>query len=163
MLKVSLAIPLSLLLCSCRTSFASTNLSIWAYPGPGGRLLYLPDPQGNRIIDSAGVGYKAGLFPLPASSTVPVKATVSPVSGDNTANIQAAINQVSALPLDTNGFRGAVLLTAGEYPVGATLNLTASGVVLRGEGSGTNGTVLRATATNQYTLIHICVSGSAAT
>lgn len=138
--------------------FAATNLSTWVYPGPSGRILQRPDGLGNRVLDYTSVGYKGGTVPLPA---VPVKATVSPVAGDDTANIQAAINTVKALPLDPNGFRGAVLLTAGEYQLSGSLTINASGVVLRGAGSGTNGTVLRATATNQYSLIKITGSGSA--
>jgi hypothetical protein len=143
---------------------AATNLSAWIFPAAGGRLLYQPDALGNRILDASGVGYKGGTVPLPTSNTVPVKAVVAPVAGDNVANIQSAINAVSALPLDTNGFRGAVLLTAGEYPCASTLTIHASGVVLRGVGSFTNGTgtVLRATATNQYTLLAVSGSGSAA-
>src|SRR6185312_6282127 len=97
------------------------------------------------------------------SNTIPVKVTISPIAGDNTASIQAAINSVQAMPLDTNGFRGAVLLNAGEYPCVGTIKITASGVVLRGVGSFTNGsgTVLRATASNSYTLVQITGSGSA--
>ena len=144
-------------------AFASTNLSRWAYPGPSGRLICQPDPLGNRILDYSGVGYRGGSVPLPSSNTVPVRVTASPVGGDNTANIQAAINQVSALPLDTNGFRGAVLLSAGLYPCSNTISIKASGVVLRGVGSSTNGTgtVLEATAAKQYTLIEVTGSGSA--
>ena len=41
---------------------------------------------------------------------------------------------MQALPLDGNGFRGAVLLTAGNYPILDQLHITASGVVLRGAG-----------------------------
>ncbi len=43
------------------------------------------------------------------------KETIWPVAGDNTANVQAAIDKVSALPADKSGFRGAVLLRAGYY------------------------------------------------
>jgi len=32
---------------------------------------------------------------------VPIKETVWPVKGDNVANVQAAIDRVSALPLDS--------------------------------------------------------------
>src|SRR5206468_9625960 len=128
------------------SAFAATNLSVWAFPGSSGRILRQPDALGNRVLDYTSVGYKGGGVPIP---DVPVKATISPVPGDNTANIQAAINTVKALPLDTNGFRGAVLLTAGEYPCSNTITINASGVILRGVGSDTNGTVLRATATNQ--------------
>src|ERR1051325_4879755 len=129
------------------------------------RSIHQPDSLGNRILDTSGVGYQGGTVPLPTSNTVPVKVTISPVGGDNTANIQAAINTVQAMPLDANGFRGAVLLSAGEYPCSGTITISASGVVLRGVGSFTNGsgTVLRATASNQYSLVKITGSGSAST
>jgi hypothetical protein len=148
----------------CPAGLASTNLSAWVFPGPGGRLIARPDALGNRILDESGVGYKGGLAPLPSTNVVPVKITVTPVAGDNVSSIQAAINYVSTLPLATNGFRGAVLLSNGVYQCASTIYIKASGVVLRGISSNTNGsgTVLRATATNQYTLVEITGSGSAA-
>ena len=152
-----LALPTGILCCAL-TALAATNLSTWVYPGSSGRILQQPDALGNRILDYTSVGYKGGTVPLPV---VPVKVTISPVAGDNRASIQAAIDAVEAMPLDTNGFRGAVLLGAGEYPVNGTLTINSGGVVLRGVGSGTNGTVLRATATNQHSLIRITGSGSA--
>ena len=160
-----ISLPVVALCLAFQPAFATTNLSVWAYPGSSGRLLYRPDYLGNRILDASEVGYRGGGVPLPASNTVPVKVTVAPVSGDNTANIKNAINQVAALPLDTNGFRGAVLLTAGTYPCSNTVKISASGVVLRGVGSSTNGTgtVLQATAPNQYSLVQIAGSGSAST
>lgn len=153
----------SVFACVGLTASASTNLSVWVFPGTSGRLIAQPDALGNRILDESGVGYKGGLAPLPNSNTVPVKIIVTPIAGDNATNIQSAINYVSALPPDTNGFRGAVLLSAGLYQCSNTLNISASGVVLRGVGSYTNGsgTVLEATASNQYTLIEISGSGSA--
>jgi autotransporter-associated beta strand protein len=145
--------------------FAATNLSPWVYPGTSGRLLSRPDFRGNRIPDSSGVGYRSGIVPLPSTSMVPVRTNISPLVGDNTAHIQSAINYVSGLPIDSNGFRGAVLLSAGTYPCSNTIKITASGVVLRGVGSFTNGTgtVLQATASNQYSLVQITGSGSAST
>ena len=62
--------------------------------------------------------------------------------GDNTANVQAAIDKVSAVPLDKNGFRGAVLMKMGYYRMATPLRIQASGVVLRGEGMGDTGTIL---------------------
>src|SRR5258706_9537270 len=157
-------VTLAFLCLALHPVLASTNLSLWAYPGSSGRLLYKADYLGNRVLDTSGVGYKGGLTPLPASNTVPVRVTVSPVGGDNTANIQSAINQVSTMPL-SNGFRGVVLLLAGTYPCASTIKISASGVVLRGVGSSTNGTgtVLQATASNQYSLVQITGSGSAST
>ena len=105
--------------------------------------MYVPDEQGNTILDSSHAGYGGGGVPIP---TVPVKETIWPVAGDNTANVQAAIDKVSALPLDRNGFRGAVLLRAGYYRMATPLRVQASGVVLRGEGMGDTGTVLIGTA-----------------
>ena len=62
---------------------------------------------------------------------VPVKAVVPAMEGDATEHIQAALNYVSSLKPDQNGFRGAVLLEPGRYEVGTTLWINASGVVLR--------------------------------
>lgn len=116
------------------------------YPGPDGKLVYVPDEQGNTIPDSSYAGYGGGGVPIP---TVPVKETVWPVAGDNTANIQAAIYKVSALPLDRYGFRGTVLLRAGYYRMATPILIQASGVVLRGEGMGDTGTVLIGTGTGR--------------
>lgn len=139
---------------------AGTNLSTWAFPGSSGRILMQPDALGNRILDYSAVGYQNGTVPIP---DVPVKITISPVAGDDGPSIQGAINVVAALPLDTNGFRGAVLLNAGEYDIAGSVRINASGIVLRGVGQGTNGTVLRATGTNQRTLVIVGGSGSAST
>ncbi len=109
------------------------------FPGPDGKFNYVADEQGNTIPDFSHAGYGGGGTPLPM---VPVKETVWPVVGDNTANLQAAIDKVSALPLDKNGFRGAVLIRMGYYKMATPVKVQASGVVLRGEGMGDTGTVL---------------------
>ena len=71
------------------------------YPGTDGKLVYVPDDQGNIIHDASHAGYGGGGVAIP---TVPIKETIWPVAGDNTANIQGAINKVAVLPLDRNGF-----------------------------------------------------------
>ena len=109
------------------------------HPGTDGRLVYVPDEQGNTIPDFSHAGYGGGGVPIP---TVAIKETIWPVAGDNTANVQAAIDRVSALPLDQSGFRGAVLLKMGYYPMATPITISASGVVLRGEGMGDTGTIL---------------------
>jgi hypothetical protein len=119
-------------------------------------LQYKYDSLGNRVMDYSYAGYKGGGVALPV---VPVAVTVTPVSGDSTTNIQAAITTVSAMPLDSNGFRGAVLLEPGTYNVSSTLNINASGVVLRGSGSGSGGSVLNMTGTG-FLLMSIEGSGS---
>ncbi|MEM9859839.1 MAG: DNRLRE domain-containing protein, partial [Bacteroidota bacterium] len=114
----------------------------------------------NIIPDFSKAGYKGGGVALP---DVPVKQTVSPVSGDDRASIQSAIDAVEALPLDANGFRGAVLLTAGDYQVDGQLFIEASGVVLRGEGQGTNGTVIHADQTSKHDFLIVQGTGSGIT
>lgn len=128
-----------------------------AYPGTDGRMLYRPDDQADHLPNFANVGYKGGMTALPE---VGVKSTVAPGDGDDAARIQAAINRVSALPMDANGFRGAVLLKAGEYQIAGNISLRASGVVLRGEGDSAQGTVLRATGADQRTLVQILGGGN---
>jgi hypothetical protein len=117
--------------------------------GSDGKLIYKPDAVGSVIPDFSGVGYKNSEQPIPV---VPVVKTVTAVAGDNTSNIQTAINQVAAMPLQANGFRGAILFKAGVYEIGTRININASGIVLRGEGLSTE---FIATGTTQYDLIRI--------
>jgi hypothetical protein len=116
------------------------------YPGGGGRLAYVPDEQGNTIHDASHAGYGGGGVGIP---TVPVRETIWPVAGDNAQHVQAAIDRVSALPRDSAGFRGAVLLRAGYYRIATPLRIRASGVVLRGEGRGDTGSILVGTGTGR--------------
>ncbi len=122
------------------------------YPGKDGKLVYVPDENGNTIPDFSNCGYMGGGVKLP---DVPVRVTIEPGNGDAGPQIQAAIDKVSALPPDTSGFRGAVVVKKGIYKIGAPLRIRTSGVVLRGEGQGENGTVLVATQKKQHSLIEI--------
>ncbi len=125
-----------------------------------GDLIYAPTDLADRIPDFSNVGYRSGVVGIP---NVPTVLTVQPGAGDDTALIQAAIDQVEAMPLKPDGFRGAVLLQAGEYQISGQLTVNASGVVIRGVGDGPTGTVLRATGTTQRTLIRFAGSGSRST
>src|SRR4029453_18534241 len=92
------------------------------------------------IPDFSSAGYGGGGVALPFVAT---QRSVSPVSGDDGASIQAAIAAVCAMTPDTNGFRGAVQLAAGTYEIAGQLLMDKSGVVLRGSGNSTSGVVLR--------------------
>lgn len=116
------------------------------YPGADNKLVYVPDELGNIIVDSSHAGYGGGGVAIPA---VPVRETIWPVAGDNTENIQAAINRVSSRPLDAGGFRGAVVLKAGYYKMATPIRIEAGGVVLRGEGMSDTGTILIGTGTGR--------------
>jgi hypothetical protein len=118
-----------------------------------GTLTYNPDEKGNTLPDFSRVGYHEGDKEIP---TVPVMKTVeAPKDGNGQQLIQDAINEVSKLQPDANGFRGAILLKKGTYKVADSLRISTSGVVLRGEGSGKDGTVIIATGAGQRTLLYV--------
>jgi hypothetical protein len=140
----------------CSSALVAQNPSTWVYYDSNHKLQYMPDSLGNTILDFSWAGYRGGGVALPV---VAVKATLSPSGGDDTANIQAAIDQVGAQHPDMRGMRGAVLLAPGNYTISAPLNFSISGVVLRGSGSGTDGTVLTMTG-NPFTGFNVAGTGS---
>lgn len=127
--------------------------SALVYPGKDGRLVYKPyTDKGDQLLDFSFCGYKRSEVPIP---DVAVVATVDPLQGetspdgtmaypigpDSREQIQRALDRVASRQPDADGFRGAVLLKKGTYYVNGGL-LVPSGVVLRGEGDGADGTVL---------------------
>ncbi len=95
-------------------------------------LRYKP-ADGHRMPDFSKAGYKNGAGEIPMTEAK-IILTPSPGSKDDTSRIQAAIDKVSKMPKDPNNMRGAVLLAGGRFNVHGTLNLSADGVVLRGDG-----------------------------
>jgi len=122
------------------------------YPSKDGKLVYTPDELGNTIPDFSNCGYMGGGVKLP---DVPARVTVDPGEGEAGTRLQAAIDKVSMMPPDKNGFRGAVLIKKGTYKIEESLHIRASGVVLRGEGQDEKGTVLVAMQRKQHSLIEI--------
>ena len=120
--------------------------------GRDGALAYEADARGNRIPDFSSAGYRGGGVPLPSATA---RVIVVPADGDDGGRIQAAIDFVARLPMDTDGMRGAVLLATGRFEVAGQLRLDASGVVLQGTGAGENETVLVAAGTGRRTLIEV--------
>ena len=96
-------------------------------------IVYSRDTEGNLIPDFSHAGFKSGCEDIP---DVPVMMTISPVPGDNTSHIQAAINLMGNLTSDSMGIRGALLLDSGVYEIHGTILLNRSGVILRGVGDG---------------------------
>lgn len=119
----------------------SIGKSQWIYPDASGKLVYKTTKKGDRIIDFSHAGYKGGGVSLPY---IPAKLTVHPLGEgeDCTDYIQKAIDMVSALPQDANGFRGAVMLAPGRYTCERSIQISADGVVLRGSGSDPSGSVI---------------------
>lgn len=125
------------------------------FPGPDGKLQYKPyTDKGDTLPDFSHCGFGGGGVAIPS---VPVRLTVfpEPGSGDDTARLQTAIDQLSAMPVDAAGTRGALLLKRGEYRVKGSLKIAASGMVLRGEGDGEQDTVLIAAGTSRRHLIEV--------
>lgn len=134
--------------------YLQAQSSSLVYPSANGSLDYLGYANegqistGNQMIDFSRAGYEGGGVAIP---WVPVVLELNPIAGgaDDHSRIQAAIDTVTALPLSPAGFRGAILLTAGAYNVSETLKINKSGIVIRGEGQGSSGTVITFTATVQ--------------
>lgn len=139
--------------------------------GDDGRLVYKPySDKGDRIADFSYVGYKKSEVPIP---NVRVVETLEPLSGetlqdgtmkypmgpDSRARIQAALDKVAAMSPDADGIRGAVLLKQGTYYIDGPLKV-GSGVVLRGEGDGADGTVLIMQSSGSSKEVAISLTGA---
>jgi len=124
-----------------------------------GSVVYQPDQQGNRMPDFSYAGYRASEVPIP---TVLAKVVVGDPVEDNTRAIQDAIDQVSRLEANSDGFRGAVLIPPESYRLRGSLRLSVSGVVLRGSGVGERGTTLVATGVDRRALILVCGGAASA-
>ncbi len=117
--------------CFCGLNLAAQEAANVAFKDPTGVMRYVADTENNYIADFSHAGYKNGEAELPE---VPVVRTISAIQGeDNTAHIQAALDEVAALTPDENGYRGALLLERGSYLVSGRLFIRESGMVLRGE------------------------------
>jgi hypothetical protein len=147
----------------CQTLFKSGDWSSARVSyGSDGKLKYISDAEKNRIVDFSYAGYRYGEVDPP---NVAVVSTLGPTSGDQTARIQKALDDVGARTPDANGFRGALLLKPGLYEIQGTVRIRQSGVVLRGSGDAGNalGTTLLAKgdAPHQRTVV-IAGSGDGA-
>ena len=130
--------------------------SEWVSVDNKGRLVYKPLATGDKIMDFSHAGYMGGGVRIPSPG---VSITVSARPGDNTDAIQQAIDEVAKKKL-SNGFRGTVLLKPGMYNCERPIQIRESGIVLRGSGSGENGTVLNSTGKPHAAIV---VRGSVAT
>lgn len=109
--------------------------------------------RGDVLPDFSHCGYGGGGVPIPR---LPLREELAPAEhGDDTARIQAALDRVSAIEPDANGFRGAVVLQQGIFRLGGTLRIRHSGVVLRGAGRDQNGTTLVSTLRERQPVIFI--------
>jgi hypothetical protein len=137
----------------------ATSHSRLVYLGKDGKLEYHPyTDKGDIIPDFSWCGYMGGGVDIP---DIRIVSTVSSGNlADDTPRIQAEIDSVGKLKPDAEGFRGTILLKKGIYRLASPLQITASGIVLRGEGNDKyKGTVLLATSPQKYTVIEIGPNG----
>lgn len=132
--------------------FAAPRTKPLLYVGQDGHLNYIKDEQGNRIPDFSYCGYEASEENIPQ---VAAKVFVPLIKGDATLKIQQALDYVATLPLQSDGFRGAVQLAKGTYHLSGRLVIRASGVVLRGSGMNDDGTLLIAEGKDRQTFIRV--------
>ncbi len=134
--------------------------SLWVQYGQSGRLIYQMDHRGDRLLDYSASGYQMGA-PIPSGEDIVDSSrfvNIAPLAGDNWAQIQAAIDQVSTMALNAHGYRGVVQLAAGQYDISDTLQIGASGVIVRGAGDDAataSNTILRSTSTSQISMIEV--------
>ncbi len=160
-------------LCFAISLVTQAQQSTLVYPGSDGKLIYTPHANNGETIDNnilpdfSYAGYMDGGVKVPVGE-IPVKLTLYPTaSGEDRTRIQAAINQVCNMTPDAQGYRGSVLLKRGTYRLndgtipnltdgyGTALRIWASGVVLRGEGQGVDGTILYSDFATNHTMITI--------
>ena len=143
-----------LLLCLHLIQRAEGKESILVKPMADGRLVMLPwNKQGDKIPDFSFCGYQNGGVKIP---DVPTSVTLEPSGAeDESARIQAALDELGKSLEKTPGGRGALLLKKGLWKINKPLTMSYSGVVLRGEGDGEKGTVLLATMKWVFFLIDV--------
>jgi hypothetical protein len=118
-------------------------------------LRYIPDEQGNIFPDFSKVGYRSNSVPVPQLKVVK---TLIATGEDDQQKIQTAIDELSKIPADQNGFRGAILLKKGTYKIPGSIKISSGGIVLRGEGDETK---LIATGKGQRKMIIVSGKGNA--
>jgi len=100
-------------------------------------------------------GYAAGKLP----PDVPAVLQVRPSGADDTALLQAAIDELAARSRAKPNFHGALVLSPGTFRVEGRLRIAESGIVIRGSTNPRQPTRIIAVGTSRRTLLEIGASG----
>ena len=100
-------------------------ISMCAFAAKQQRQLYVP-------MDYSTCGYHASEKNIPEVENI-YRITCKG-NMDHYAAIQQAIDKLSSMKPNKNGFRGAILLGSGDFNISKPLRISASGIVIRGEG-----------------------------
>jgi hypothetical protein len=120
----------SLLVTSVTAVGASSQ---WVHPNGNDKLVYKTTERGDRIMDFSHAGYMGGGIAIPQIQT---SQTLKPSGTDDSERIQRALDGL-AIQAPRNGFRGVLELAPGTFHCSNTINLSASGLILRGAGTNT--------------------------
>ena len=99
------------------------------------------EPWLTEGLDYSHAGYLSSDSPPGAPAQLPL-VTVSPLAdpeADAAPLLQAAVDEVSALDVGADGWRGVVLIEAGRYCLDSAVVVQTGGVLLRGQGQGAAG------------------------
>ena len=99
------------------------------------------EPWLTEGLDYSHAGYLSSDSPPGAPAQLPL-VTVSPPAdpeADAAPLLQAAVDEVSALDVGADGWRGVVLIEAGRYCLDSAVVVQTGGVLLRGQGQGAAG------------------------
>ena len=127
--------------------------AVWAEDGPASTRPATAEASAVAApvvdIDFTCVGVGAG---KPMTVVGPFVWRVNPSGGDDTALLQAALDEVATRPMDANGLRGTVVLEEGTFRVAGQIRVKADGVALLGCGKKT---VVLATGIDRRALIRL--------
>ncbi len=124
------------------TSQFGKGKSAIAYMGDDDKLKYTPDYMGNRLVDFSYAGYMGGGVPLPDVGEV-IRLSPKNDGSDDAIYIQEALDKLEEMPLNDDGFRGAVVLDVGRFNLKTNIIIKGEGIVLKGSGSDKRGTILQ--------------------
>ncbi len=144
-------LPQNCLTCLVLGLLLLSSRGLLAGGAQGARVQDTAQESFEPAIDFSCVGYREGLQPPLVEGVLRVEA----VKGDATALLQAALDAVGSREPGRDGFRGALVLGEGRFEVAGQLRVKASGVVLRGSGSGAGGTEVVATGLSRRSLLEV--------
>ncbi|MEM8887216.1 MAG: T9SS type A sorting domain-containing protein [Bacteroidota bacterium] len=132
MCSIRFSIFFSLILLLRMSQCEAQSPSSRVYLNEEGFLEYTTDQEQNYIPNFSFAGYHNGDKALPSFAA---DLRINPIPGDNTSHIQAALDSLASLPLDSTGHRACLQLGPGVYRISGRIFMRVGGIVLKGSGS----------------------------
>ena len=138
------------IICLLGTGFGQAFAQTLALKISNDSIIYNADNKGNRVLDFSYCGYRNSEADMPL---VEGKVFVSHKEGDNSQRIQKAIDYVSSLKPDKNGYRGSIIIDDGVFEIDNSLRIYESGVVLRGKNKKSS--IIKKIGTDRGALLYV--------